>query len=91
MSSYVARIERANGRLLDQVEVSVNVTEASSGRQRWSGEFVSRSADGFQPNERFSLTLSTGQKGTANVSRTLLDSRSPDTTVIEFMGSGALS
>ena len=91
MSSYVARIERANGRLLDQVPVSVTVTEASSGRQSWAGEFVSRSADGFQPSERFSLTLSTGQKGTANVSRTLLDSRSPDTTVIEFTGSGALS
>lgn len=91
MSSYVARIERANGRLLDQVPVSVTVTEASSGRQSWAGEFVSRSADGFQPSERFSLTLNTGQKGTASVSRTLLDSRSPDTTVIEFTGSGALS
>jgi hypothetical protein len=91
MSSYVARIERANGRLLDQIPVSVTVTEASSGRQRWAGEFVSRSTDGFQPSERFSLTLNTGQKGTASVSRTLLDSRTPDTTVIEFTGSGALS
>jgi hypothetical protein len=90
MSSYLARIERANGRLLDQVQVRVTVNEPDSGRKSWAGEFVSRSADGFQPSERFSLTLDNGQKGTASVSRTLLDSRTPDTTVIEFTGSGPL-
>jgi hypothetical protein len=91
MTSYVARIERANGRLLDQIEVRMTVNEPTSGRRSWAGEFVSRSADGFQPSERFSLTLNTGQKGTASVSRTLLDSRTPDTTVIEFTGAGPLS
>jgi hypothetical protein len=90
MVSYTARIERANGRSLDQVEVSVTVAEPTVGRQAWRGEFVSRSADGFQPSERLWLTLSNGQKGTASVSRTLFDSRTPEKTVIEFTGSGAL-
>lgn len=90
MSSYVARIERANGRSLEQVEVRVTVSEPGAGRQSWAGEFVSRSVDGFQPSERLWLTLNNGQRGTASVSRTLLDSRTPDTTVIEFTGSSPL-
>lgn len=91
MPSYFARIERANGRSLDQIEVFVTVNEPGAARQAWGGEFVSRSADGFQPSERFWLTLNNGQKGTARVSRTLFNSRTPETTVIEFTGSGPLS
>jgi hypothetical protein len=91
MPSYFARIERANGRSLDQVQVSVTVTDPNVGRQGWSGEFVSRSADGFLPSERFWLTLNNGQKGTASVSRTRFDSRTPETTLIEFTGAGPLS
>jgi hypothetical protein len=91
MPSYFARVERANGRNLDQVQVRVTVNETGSGRQAWGGDFVSRSADGFQPSERFWLTLNNGQKGTASVSRTHFDSRAPDTTLIEFTGSGPLS
>jgi hypothetical protein len=91
MPSHFARIERANGRSLDQVQVSVTVAEPGGGRQGWSGEFVSRSADGFQPSERLRLTLDNGQKGTASVSRTRFDSRTPETTLIEFTGAGPLS
>lgn len=91
MPSYFARIERANGRSLDQVQVRVTLTEPGAGRQSWSGEFVSQSADGFQPSERFWLTLNNGQKGTASVSRTYFDSRTPDATRIEFTGSGPLT
>lgn len=91
MSAYIGRIERANGRSLDQVEVSLTVAEPGAGRQAWKGEFVSRSADGFQPSERFSLTLNNGQKGTATVNLTRLDSRTPETTLIEFTGSGPLA
>jgi len=91
MPSYFARIERANGRSLDQVQVFVTVNEPGGGRQSWGGEFVSQSADGFQPSERFWLTMNNGQKGTASVSRTLFNSRTPETTVIEFTGSGPLS
>jgi hypothetical protein len=91
MASYFARIERANGRFLEQVQVSVTVSEPGVGRQAWSGEFASRSADGFQPSERLWLTLNNGQKGTASVSRTHFNSRTPETTRIEFTGSGPLS
>jgi hypothetical protein len=90
MPSHLARIERTNGRLLDHVQVLVTVSEPRPGRVVWSGEFLSRSADGFQPSERFGLTLDNGQKGTASVSRTHLDSRTPDQTRIEFTGSGPL-
>ncbi len=90
MESYFARIERTNGKSLDQIQVQVTVDEARSGRHPWSGEFMSRSADGFQPSERFLLTLNNGQKGNASVSRTRFDSRTPDATVVEFTGSGPL-
>ena len=91
MPSYFARIERTNGRFLDKVEVLVNVGEGRAGRPVWSGEFLSRSADGFQPSERFGLTLDNGQKGTASVRRTYFDSRTPNETRIEFTGSGSPS
>ena len=91
MPSYLARIERSNGRLLAKIQVQVTVNESHSGRQSWSGEFLSRSSDAFQPSERFGLTLDNGQTGTASVSRTYFDSRTPDQTRIEFTGSGPLS
>jgi len=91
MPLYFARIERANGKSLDQVEIRVTVGDPSSGRQSWSGEFVSRSKDGFQPDERFRLTLNNGQKGTASVSRTHFDSRAPEATRVEFTGLGSLT
>jgi hypothetical protein len=90
MESYLARIERGNGRCLDQVQVRVTVSEPGARRPVWAGEFMSRSADGFLPSERFSLTLNNGQKGTASVSRTHFDSRTPDATRIEFTGAGPL-
>jgi len=90
MESYFARIERGNGRLLDQIKVQLTIRE-DRGRQLWSGEFLSRSADGFQPSERFGLTLDNGQKGTASVRRTYFDSRTPNETRIEFTGSGSPS
>jgi hypothetical protein len=91
MPSYFARVERTNGKFLNQVQVFIRLEERSSGRPSWGGEFSSRSSDGFLPSERIELTLNNGQKGSASVSRTLLDSRTPDETVVEFTGSGPLA
>jgi hypothetical protein len=91
MTPRLASIERTNRKDLQHVEVQVTVTEVSSGRQAWSGEFVSRSIDGILPNERLSLTLDTGQKGTARVSETLFDSRTPEATLVRFTGTGPLA
>jgi hypothetical protein len=90
MAAYMARIERSNRKDLPNVEVQVTITDLSQGRQSWSGKFVSRSADGIVPNERLALTVDTGQKGTALVSETLFDSRSPDTTLVHLTGTGPL-
>jgi hypothetical protein len=90
MASHLALIERSNHRDLDRVEVQVTVTELSTGRQSWSGEFQSRSVDGILPNERLSLTLDNGQKGAARVSETRFDSRTPDATTVHFTGTGPL-
>jgi hypothetical protein len=91
MTAHIAHIERANRKDLDGVEVQLTVTEAGAGRQAWRGEFVSRSADGFLPNERLSFTLENGQKGPARVHETHFDSRSPDTTLVQFTGTGPLA
>jgi len=90
MAAHLALIERSNRKDLDRVEVQVTVTELSAGRQSWSGEFMSRSADGILPNERLALTLDTGQKGTARVSETRFDSRTPEATVVHFTGTSPL-
>jgi uncharacterized protein YndB with AHSA1/START domain len=89
MAPYIARIERSNRKDLSNVEVKVTITDPD--RQHWTGEFVSRSADGIVPNERLALTFDTGQKGTALVSETLFDSRTPDTTVVHVTGKGPLA
>lgn len=91
MASYTALIERSNRKDLDQVEVQVIMTDPSVGRQSWSGDFISRSADGILPNERIALTLNTGQKGTARVSETYFDSRTPEATRVHFTGTGPLA
>ena len=91
MTAYKAMIERTNRKDLTDVEVQVTITDLSSGRQSWSGEFVSRSADGILPNERLALTFDTGQKGTARVSDTVFDSRTPATTVVHFTGTSPLA
>ena len=75
MAAYMALIERSNRKDLTNVEVQVTITDLSPGRQSWSGEFVSR----------------TGQKGTARVSDTLFDSRTPDTTLVHFTGTSPLA
>jgi hypothetical protein len=90
MASHLALIERSNRKDLKRVEVQLTITELSSGRQSWSGEFLSRSADGILPNERLSLVLDTGQKGMATVSETRFDSRTPDATLVHFTGTGPL-
>lgn len=90
MAAYKALIERSNRKDLDNVEVQITITDLSPGRQSWSGEFMSRSADGILPNERLALTFDTGQKGTARVSETRLDSRTPEATLIHFTGTGPL-
>ena len=91
MTAHKAMIERTNRKDLADVEVQVTITDLSSGRQSWSGEFVSRSADGILPNERLALTFDTGQKGTARVSDTVFDSRTPATTLVRFTGTSPLA
>ena len=90
MTAHMAHIERSNRKDLDDIEVNVTITDLSSGRQSWSAEFVARSADGFQPDERLALTFDTGQRGTARVSETRFDSRSPEATLIHVRGTGPL-
>jgi hypothetical protein len=90
MAAYKALIERSNRKDLKNVEVQVTIMDLSPGRQTWSGEFVSRSADGILPNERLALTFDTGQKGTARVSETRFDSRTPESTFVHFTGTGPL-
>jgi hypothetical protein len=91
MAAYMALIERSNRKDLANVEVNVTLTDLSPGRQAWSGEFMSRSADGILPDERLALTFYTGQKGTARVSKTQFDSRAPETTLVHFTGTGPLA
>lgn len=91
MASYMADIERSNRKDLSKVEVQVTISEPGGGRPSWSGEFISRSADGILPNERLALTLDTGQKGTARVSETYFDSRTPEATRVLFTGLGPLA
>jgi hypothetical protein len=91
MEVLKALIERTNRQALKQVDVQVTVSDAGSGRQSWHGEFMSRTADGFLPSERIWLTLDNGQRGMANVSETHFNSRTPDATLIQFMGKGPLA
>jgi hypothetical protein len=90
MAAYMALIERSNRKDLSNVEVQVTITDLSPGRQSWSGEFVSRSADAILPNERLAFTFDTGQKGTARVNDTLFDSRTPAITLVHFTGTSPL-
>jgi hypothetical protein len=90
MTAHKALIERSNRKDLKNVEVQVTITDLSPGRQSWSGEFLSRTADGILPNERLAMTFDTGQKGTARVQETEYDSRNPDATLVHFTGTGPL-
>jgi hypothetical protein len=90
MASHIALIERSNRKDLQGVEVEVTVREPGNGRASWKGEFMSRSADGFVPDERLALTLDTGEKGIARVSETYFDSRTPGATRVTFSGMGPL-
>jgi len=91
MVAYTALIERSNKKDLTNVQVQITITDLSPGRQAWRGEFMSRTADGILPNERLALTFDTGQKGTARVSETHFDSRTPDATLMHFTGTGPLA
>ncbi len=91
MTSHMALIERSNRKPLDKVEVHVTITDLSEGRQSWKGDFTSRSSDGILPNERLSLTFDTGQKGSARVSETHFDSRTPEATLVHIAGAGPLA
>jgi hypothetical protein len=90
MTTHHALIERSNRKDLNHVEVHVTITEPGGRRHSWSGEFLSPTADGILPNERLSLTLDNGQKGTARVSETYFDSRTPNATRVHFTGTGPL-
>ena len=91
MAAHKALIERSNRKDIAGADVQVTITDSSAGRQSWSGEFTSRSADGILPNERLAFTLDNGQRGTARVSETEFNSRTPDTTVVHFVGTGPLT
>lgn len=86
MPLHSASIERSNRKGLNKVQVQLTITESGQGRQSWSGEFTSRSADGILPDERLSLILDSGQKGMARVSETSFNSRMPEATQILFKG-----
>jgi hypothetical protein len=90
MTSHSASIERSNRKGLSKVQVQLTVTDTGPGRQSWSGEFNSPSVDGILPDERLSVVLDSGQRGTARVSETSFDSRSPEATRILFKGIGPL-
>jgi len=90
MAAYMALIERSNRKALKHIPVDVTITDLSPDRQSWSGEFTSPSADGILPNERLTLTFDTGQKGTARVSETRFDSRTPEATLVHIIGTGPL-
>jgi hypothetical protein len=91
MPTHLALIERTNRKDLEGVEVQMTISELSTGRQVWSGEFISRSVDGILPNEKLSLSFNTGQKGTATVSETRFDSRTPEATLVLFTGTSPLA
>lgn len=91
LPSHIALIERSNHKHLKRVEVELTITGTSPNRQSWTGEFMSRSVDGIQPNERLSVTFDTGLKGLARVSETRFDSKKPDATMIQFKGTGPLA
>jgi translation initiation factor IF-1 len=52
---------------------------------------MSRSVDGFMPDERLALTLDNGMKVTARVSETFYDSRTPEATRIQITGTSPLA
>jgi hypothetical protein len=91
MQALKALIERSNRKALKGVDVQVTVTDSTSGRHSWRGEFMSRTADGFLPSERIWLTLDNGQRGMASVSETHFNSRTPEATLIQFLGKGPLA
>ena len=92
MSAHKARIERSNRKGMDQLDIELTVTDTGGGRQSWSGAFMSRSIDGILPDERFSLFLDTGQKGTARVKETEFDSIGHGDAEVEIpRGRGAWS
>jgi hypothetical protein len=91
MQSLTAIIERSNRKSVDRVEVQVTVTESGGGRQSWRGEFMSRTVDGFLPSERIWVTLDNGQRGMASISETHFNSRTPEATLIQFVGKGPLA
>jgi hypothetical protein len=90
VTAHTAFIERSNHKDLHKVEVDVTTREPDRGRASWTGTFMSRSADGFMPDERLALTLDNGMKGTARVSETYFDSRAPDATRILITGTSPL-
>lgn len=91
MTSHIASIERTNHKDLQSVEVIVSTESSGPGRPSWTGTFMSRSVDGFMPDERLALTLDNGMKATARVSETFFDSRTPDATRIQITGTSPLA
>ncbi len=91
MQSLTAIIERSNRKSVARVDVQVTVTDSGAGRQSWRGEFMSRTIDGFLPSERIWLTLDNGQRGMASISETHFNSRTPEATLIQFVGKGPLA
>jgi hypothetical protein len=91
VASHTALIERSNHKDLRDIAVDVTTREPGNGRPSWSGTFMCRSTDGVMPDERLAVTLDNGWKGTARVSETYFDSRSPDATRIHITGTSPLA
>jgi hypothetical protein len=91
VTSHTASIERSNRKDLHQIEVQVTPRDPSRSQNSWTGVFMSRSADGFMPDERLALTLDNGQKATARVTETYFDSKMPDATRILITGTSPLA
>ena len=75
MAAYIARIERSNRKDLKNVEVQVTITDLSPGRQSWSGEFVSRSADAGNHPRALYRHRSTGLAGPGSDGRSFQATR----------------
>jgi len=90
VASHTALIERSNHKDLRDIAVDVTTREPGNGRPSWTGTFMCRSTDGVMPDERLAVTLDNGWMGSARVSETYFDSRSPDATRILITGTSPL-
>ncbi len=91
MQSLKAIIERSNRKSVDRVDVQVTVTDSGAGTPVLARGVHVQNVDGFLPSERIWVTLDNGQRGMASISETHFNSRTPEATLIQFVGKGPLA